>query len=484
MIYIKITVIFFCFLLNSFQSIASEDSQLSFYKCTDKKVDIQDINSQFFTEMPSSSSFGIRNGDYWFRLTVNLSNIHGPAIIYIPTHGINKIDLYELHNGEVKYLAKSGNLIEKENLDFNYKYPAFKIGTNEIDKTYFLKVNFHKEANFPLKVLSEEQFKKENSYALIYSGLFYGIAFVVILLHLFFFVKFKEAHYLYYLIFLSACLFNVLLFDGTLLFLLRPFTDHIPFELITHIIQVVFILAFSIHFLNLKKQIPAFVKFSYSLPMAMVLAYCAYYLTGNFTIITVTDSLAALSMFSLWAIAIYYWKKGSCTECYIVGFLILMVKVVYYFVGFGFGLWAVSGEEIMMKVGSGIDMLIFSYAIVCRMKQNADLALIKVNSLESKIHILKLETVKKDSYFLLLKENKYTNEPLTLKEIEVCKLINKGLTNPEIAKELFVSLSTVKTHVSNIFQKFNIKKRIELKTILSQYFFCILLKISIVSIWC
>lgn len=42
---------------------------------------------------------------------------------------------------------------------------------------------------------------------------------------------------------------------------------------------------------------------------------------------------------------------------------------------------------------------------------------------------------------------------LTPRESEVLRLIARGLTNSEIAAELFISRHTVKNHVSNIYRK-------------------------------
>ncbi len=48
---------------------------------------------------------------------------------------------------------------------------------------------------------------------------------------------------------------------------------------------------------------------------------------------------------------------------------------------------------------------------------------------------------------------------LTLKEKEVLKCIIKGDTNKDISQELVISISTVKTHVSNIYSKLGVKNR-------------------------
>jgi DNA-binding CsgD family transcriptional regulator len=50
---------------------------------------------------------------------------------------------------------------------------------------------------------------------------------------------------------------------------------------------------------------------------------------------------------------------------------------------------------------------------------------------------------------------------LSPREIEVLELINEGLSNKEIAEKLFVSLSTVKTHINNIYKVLEVKNRRE-----------------------
>ncbi|GII79051.1 DNA-binding response regulator [Sphaerisporangium rufum] len=53
-------------------------------------------------------------------------------------------------------------------------------------------------------------------------------------------------------------------------------------------------------------------------------------------------------------------------------------------------------------------------------------------------------------------------EPLTERELDVVRLIARGRTNQEVAAELFVSLSTVKTHLGSIFAKLGARNRVEI----------------------
>jgi DNA-binding NarL/FixJ family response regulator len=48
---------------------------------------------------------------------------------------------------------------------------------------------------------------------------------------------------------------------------------------------------------------------------------------------------------------------------------------------------------------------------------------------------------------------------ITDREYEVLERISEGLSNKEIGEKLFVSESTIKTHVSNLLSKLNAKRR-------------------------
>nr|WP_298999393.1 response regulator transcription factor [uncultured Allomuricauda sp.] len=54
---------------------------------------------------------------------------------------------------------------------------------------------------------------------------------------------------------------------------------------------------------------------------------------------------------------------------------------------------------------------------------------------------------------------------LTTREYQILKLIVQGYSNSDIAEKLFLSLSTIKTHVSNLYTKMDVSSRFQAITV-------------------
>lgn len=85
--------------------------------------------------------------------------------------------------------------------------------------------------------------------------------------------------------------------------------------------------------------------------------------------------------------------------------------------------------------------------------------------LANKITTPKVETIIVEKEIMvnetsfILNETTLNNLKISKRELEVLTLIASGKSNQEIAAQLFVSLSTIKTHTANLFEKLNVKRR-------------------------
>jgi two-component system, NarL family, response regulator LiaR len=71
----------------------------------------------------------------------------------------------------------------------------------------------------------------------------------------------------------------------------------------------------------------------------------------------------------------------------------------------------------------------------------------------------KMIVVSRPSEAFVVNENNLKQLGISKREYEVLELIARGLSNQEIADKLFLSGNTVKTHLSNLFLKLEVKRR-------------------------
>lgn len=75
------------------------------------------------------------------------------------------------------------------------------------------------------------------------------------------------------------------------------------------------------------------------------------------------------------------------------------------------------------------------------------------------LYINRKNLLKKSSPTQEINTKKVKELGLSKREFEVLQEISIGLSNKEVAEKLFVSESTIKTHVSNIFVKLDARRR-------------------------
>lgn len=79
---------------------------------------------------------------------------------------------------------------------------------------------------------------------------------------------------------------------------------------------------------------------------------------------------------------------------------------------------------------------------------------IETRIVEKKVYVNRSENFEPDTILISQLE-------LSKRELEILSLLAEGYSNAEIAAKLFISLSTVKSHIQNLFEKLDVKRRMQ-----------------------
>lgn len=83
----------------------------------------------------------------------------------------------------------------------------------------------------------------------------------------------------------------------------------------------------------------------------------------------------------------------------------------------------------------------------------------KITAPKTETIIVEKEIFISDPANFILNEAELSRRKISKRELEVLELMSLGFSNQEIAEKLFVSLNTIKTHTSNLFEKLEVKRR-------------------------
>jgi NarL family two-component system response regulator LiaR len=84
---------------------------------------------------------------------------------------------------------------------------------------------------------------------------------------------------------------------------------------------------------------------------------------------------------------------------------------------------------------------------------------IKLTRPKIETRIIEKEIYRSNDGDFVLNQPAFEQSGLSRRELEVLELMAGGLSNQEIADTLFVSLNTIKTHTSSLFEKMEVKRR-------------------------
>lgn len=409
------------------------------------------VNKLHFKPFDSHSPQPHSDGSFIFKVTA-LSDISAEKnyVLYFPTEHLSTVRLCGLQRSSLVPLKDAGN--NHHDSSTAWGYPRFILKGDQ--RTYYLETSFKKGMYFPVEFMTEPEFRRFEVKGNFGLGMFYGLAAVIFIMNALFFVFFRQRIFAYYGLFQAFIVTSIASSDGLFTF----FTDDAYFlnyaDIPLHIGIFTAGFFFAREFLGWSERCKR-MNFVLILAIVCCTASMVFYMeSGEMLFYILAESVALLMLCSYWIMALLQFKTNKNARLYVYAYsLYLLFAVEYYVVRqIGFpGIRLFSGQ---LKISCITEMIVLLTGMIYR----ANMVLHENRYFRQKIEAYIQEKSDKEKLDLHSLRIKYH---LTERETEVLQYMAKGMTNPEIAEKMFVSVNTVKYHIRNIFVKMEISSRNE-----------------------
>ncbi len=409
---------------------------------------------------PYTKNFpGVTNSRFWFHLTMKNTDTTKQNLRFsIKTTAFKDLTIYKNTEGELQEF-----FVFKEKRDKNIEVPI-RLNVNELQDYYF-KVDFTKSVYFPLEIFEESAYKSFLSSRQLIWGIFYGFSIMVLLINMFFYINTANKFFLYYSFLSLGITLTIAELDGVFFELFGDTSLIKHIDVLLNFLTAVSLCLFTTKAIRLETYCSKLKYYALGILLLNALCFLMYVFSEDIIWYTLGEGFNTVILVMYWSSALFLFKKEVYARFMIVGYTVIFVSNILYVLPAEFGFSAINFTDNYFKVGSFIEMAIFLYAISYRHKEE-EVEREKLN--KELLKKIKIEEDQKKSSEEIFKEFVEKNK-FSKRETEVVSLILLGHTNRKISEELFIEETTVKYHVSKIFQKLEIRKRTEVSFMYSKF---------------
>lgn len=454
---LKNRVFLFFLIIATFNSFCQDKNLLETISISENStLQFPAIKTSKFTPI-ITNKLGYKNDTYWFKITLKKEALHQQEIVFnFEEPSIKMVNIYN----------SSKELFQKKSIkgatNINIEIP------NISSLTYYIKIDFTRQVHVPITVTNFKVYQQQQNNNRLIMGFYYGIVFMVLIINLIFFVSLKDITFLYYSLFLAAINLAFAGFDGILFLFFDP-ENLDKFTILCHFLIQLFGALFASYFLNLKnfslKNNIGF--YALLIPLGF---YLVYFLTDRFLFVAIADILGMAILTFYWLLGVLLIKKEKFALFFVIGYSMILFAGYLFLIPINFG-WFEGVNLNQLKIGAVFEMLVLTYSITYRAKilqeenrtiqEELKAYIIQITALKKKIK--PKEQQSKQEITTEEKLQQIASEHyLTERETDILLQITNGLSNQQIANELFISINTVKYHTRNIYEKLNVKKRTEI----------------------
>ena len=432
---------------------------LHYYQDLSKSETLKSIENKKFSLYADKTFPGQQKQKIWFKLSLKKSeNENEDFFFLINTVAIEKLVLYQ-----------------KRELEFETKYEFYKDGQKNIeipfhlidDIDFLFEVQFSKCIYFPLEIKDKQSLEKLNKKNLVIYGLYYGFVLLVLIINIFFYWQTRESFFLCY-IFLAISIALILFeLDGFVFFLFEASNWIINMDILLHVLLLVSVMFFTNVALRLDKNLPKVRWLGVIIIVLNLISFLVYLASDAIFWYSLGEFFNLIGLLFYLFAAAWFFKKLVFARFMFLGYSVIYITSFFYVLPSEFGMIDLGFSPTAFKIGSIIEMIVFLYAISFRHQLLSE----EKNSLTKQLKLHKKQLIEHNQKSKLKIEKRLEKfkieSKLTRREIEVLDSILKGKRNKEIAKELFISVATVKYHCAKLYTKTEVKNRSELINLLN-----------------
>lgn len=426
------------FIFGAFNSFGQKVDYLHSPKTLQEITKIDSNNWLEYTS-PYQIYNGVNNGIYWFRISCEKSNKN--RIISINESHVTRATLYI---GYRKYPPIS-----------NKRFVTFKVPKKQ---TVYLQVDCRLEARIPLIIQDEKTFVDSENNEFLLMGIYYGVVLSILLINLYSFFSFKDKTYLHYMLMVFGMAANAFYKDGMFAAYFGRYGLNETIEPLINSIVPLSAILFMQSYLRAKYYRPRlFLVSSSIIVLAQVLTVTVIITGVEMWLFTTTDVVLMVSIDLFWLTGAMMWSTSFEAKFFTIAYGLPLIFAHEFYLFPQFGIKFLELGPNWYKVGSVFEMIVFTYAIMFRAKRiKKELQFMKNQVLEYTIQLRSERKKLSEESVAMELIRRYD---FTLKEIDILRDVAKQKTNKEIAKEHFISVNTVKTHIRNIFNKLEVNSK-------------------------
>ena len=331
----KIILVLFSFLTLTFSDIILKNDtakvekfSIQYFYDKTKKLDIDTIkNKEFKEEISSQFAFGYLEGHSWFKFTIQNNSKHNKVYLYMTEPFFEQVNLFEYKNDKWQ-VRKSGLTIKLKERDILDISPAFILDIKpNSQKTFYIKAqaNFAQFGEFKIYT-NQEDITQHRLFVTILYIFFFGSLFIIMVFNSFLYITLKDKIYLYYSAYIFFHTIFVFGFSGLNIYLGWGHL-HYDIHLFSIPLLIIFLILFSMRFLDIKKYLPYTYKILLSIVFIYIILMLMAFVQFNpwYQIIT---AMASLTYIILLYMSIRTWIMGHTKAKYYLFAMVIYTSTI------------------------------------------------------------------------------------------------------------------------------------------------------------